>query len=115
MSFSFHSTKDTAEFKYNEQTIIYWNIHNISFNNDLFNLYDFELFITRVKNDTECNFFKDNNIIFKYINRTLIVFPSQLSITIHDENRKELIYILEQIYNWIQSIIIKQTLDENNL
>lgn len=117
MTFSFHSTKDTIEFKYNDQTIIYWNINSISFNDDLFNLYDFELFITRIKNDYDCLFYKNNEVIFKYINKCLIIFPTRtkISININDENRKELIKILENIYNWIQSIIIQRTLDENNL
>jgi hypothetical protein len=115
MSFSFHTTYDSAEFKYDEQRIMYWNINNKSFNDDLYNLYDFELFITRVKNDIECNFFKKNEVIFKYINNCLIIFPNKLSVIINENNRKELINILEQIYNWIQSSIIHTALIENNL
>jgi hypothetical protein len=114
MSFSFTCNNCIGEFKYNELLILSWNIGN---NDDLFNLYDFELFITRLKNDFDCGFYKNNKTIFKYINKNLIIYPSEtsISIQINETNRQDLLTILQKIYDWNQSILISNTLLEHNL
>jgi hypothetical protein len=115
MSFSFVSTKELAEFKYENKVISYWNINKIAYDEDLFNLYDFELFLTRVKNNFDCIFQKNNQLFFKYINNTFTICPIQLDIKMNEQNKKELIEILENIYNWTQSLLIEKALVDNNL
>lgn len=117
MTFSFEINQNIGNFIYNNKSFAIWDLSYKSFNEDLFNLYDFELFMSRIKNDKDCVFYKDKKIFFQYINKHFIIEPYNLkiSIPINENNMNELITVLQKIYDWIQSISIQSILQKENL
>lgn len=138
--FSFHVYEnDLSEGTYGELTVRdekYWTLKwfyprkikngiTMSENNETFDLREFELFITKIKNGVNCVYRRDNEDILEYKNNTFRIVPdsSQTGLNFDSSlidfritgHKDELLITLQKIYDWLQSMIIQNTLLENDL
>lgn len=121
MVFEFISSKNDlynkGEFIYNNESIISWNIGKDKHSDDIFNLYDFELFIQRLNKDIDCAFYKNKETYFEYKNNVFYIHPrkNEILIELNETSKKDLLSVLQEIYNWAQSVLIENTLLIYNL
>jgi hypothetical protein len=97
----------------------------IAENGELFDLRDYDLFISRIQNDINCVYRRDNEDIFEYKDNTFRIVPESIQTGLNFDPRivdfritdckEELLFTLRQIYDWLQSVVIDNVMKENNL
>jgi hypothetical protein len=98
-------------------------------NGEIFDLETFELFMNNVRNNVNCTYRRDNESIFIYRNNKFKVNPETCQTGLNFDSRRvhfavdvsepevknELLSVLQEIYDWAQSLIISNALNQHNL
>jgi hypothetical protein len=142
MSFKFEVYKETnmdgvygeIEMRDNNYYVIKWfnpvivdNGISFSDNEERFDLEVFEKFMNNIRNGVDCSYIRDNEEIFIFRNNTFKLNPDTCQTVLNFNSRNvdfkidvsndktELLNVLQSIYDWAQSLIIQNVLNENNL
>ncbi len=92
---------------------------------EILDLRKFELFISRIRNGINCAYRRDNEDIFEYNENTFRINPDTCQTGLNFDSslvdfritghKEELLSTLQKIYDWLQSVVVQNTLIENNL